>query len=154
VRALLVVLCWVLFDRSVSATSIPNYAAVVESVACEALGSDVFHPLRDAERTEFFLGHPLTAPEKGLRVSCGNSAVWRLYSEANDAGALAVGVCDGRTELTGKHIETAKRFHEDVASLGRDGAESTDQRDRQAYSPPQHRLLRAGKETTSSTFLP
>ena len=65
----------VLLAITAAAAPIPDFAAVVEGLACETLGAKVFHPTGDTlSATPIYLGTTPDTPP--LQATCENAVGW------------------------------------------------------------------------------
>jgi hypothetical protein len=136
-RDLAVVLALVFGATAAPAAPIPDYAAVVEAIACETYGRDVFHPLRDLGPARVVLAEEQPRKEPAgtksgepFTATCENTVAWKLFlaPPRTDVGPLLVAVCDAK-ELPPKNLEWAREQHDRMAKSAADvpdGAPATD----------------------------
>ena len=107
---------------------IPDYAAIVEAIACETYGKDVFHPSVDLETPQVLLGRASPGQQRAgmksgepLTARCRNTVAWKLFlvPPRTEVGPLLVAVCDA-TELPAKDLEWARQQHDRMAASGAD----------------------------------
>jgi len=135
---------------------IPDYAAVVEAIACETYGKDVFNPLGDGKTMRVLLGQAPAGqqragvkPGEPLTATCRNTVAWKLLvlPQRTDVGPLLVALCDAK-ELPTKHLDWARQQHDRMAAAVADvpnGATPTDA-EIAPYRPARHERVGDGKE--------
>ena len=137
---------------------IPDYAAVVEAIACETFGADVFHPVDERQDVRIVLGQAPPGEERAgmkpgepLTARCSNTVAWKLLlvPPRTDVGPLLVAVCDAK-ELPTKDFEWARQQHDRMATSAADVPNGAPPTEAQAASlrPSRHERLGDGKDVT------
>ena len=139
-----------------TAAPIPDYAAVVEAIACETYGKDVFHPSSEPQAMRVLLSQASRGQERAgmkpgepLTAKCSNTVAWKLLllPQRTDVGPLLVAVCDAK-ELPTKDLDWARQQHDRMAAVAADvpnGATPTDA-EIAPYRPSRHERVGDGKE--------